>query len=96
MTETPCPDVVVFVVTNHAREQMRRRGVAEPTVAAVLKGPAQRMLVRVGRCVYQLIITDEQGRRPRLLRVFVDVDRDPPEVVTVYLTSRIDKYWRGT
>lgn len=24
----------------------------------------------------------------------VDVDRNPPEVVTVYRTSKIEKYWR--
>ena len=29
-----------------------------------------------------------------LVRVFVDVDRNPPEVVTVYRASRISKYWR--
>ena len=29
-----------------------------------------------------------------LVRVFVDVDRNPPEVVTVCRTSRISKYWR--
>ena len=29
-----------------------------------------------------------------LVRVFVDVDRDPAEVVTVYQTSKIEKYWR--
>jgi len=29
-----------------------------------------------------------------LLRVFVDVDRVPPEVVTVYRTSKLPKYWR--
>jgi len=29
-----------------------------------------------------------------LLRVFVDVDREPPAVVTIYLTSKIKKYWR--
>jgi hypothetical protein len=29
-----------------------------------------------------------------LIRVFLDVDRDPPEVVTVYRTSRVAKYWR--
>jgi hypothetical protein len=28
-------------------------------------------------------------------RVFVDVDRSPAEVVTVYRTSRIAKYWRA-
>jgi hypothetical protein len=29
-----------------------------------------------------------------LVRVFVDVDRKPAEVVTAYRTSRIAKYWR--
>jgi hypothetical protein len=28
-----------------------------------------------------------------LVRVFVDVDRDPAEVVTAYRTSKISKYW---
>jgi len=27
--------------------------------------------------------------------VFVDVDRTPDEVVTVYKTSKLDKYWRN-
>ena len=30
-----------------------------------------------------------------LFRVFVDIDRDPAEVVTIYRTSRIAKYWRA-
>jgi hypothetical protein len=30
-----------------------------------------------------------------LVRVFVDVDRSPAEVITVYRTSKIDKYWRS-
>lgn len=29
------------------------------------------------------------------MRVFVDVDREPAEVVTVYRTSKIAKYWRA-
>jgi hypothetical protein len=29
-----------------------------------------------------------------LIRVLVDVDRRPAEVVTVYRTGRIEKYWR--
>jgi len=27
--------------------------------------------------------------------VFVDIDRQPPEVVTAYRTSKIEKYWRA-
>ena len=34
-----------------------------------------------------------EGRRRYLVRVIVDVDRDMPEVVTVYRTSKIEKYW---
>jgi hypothetical protein len=34
-----------------------------------------------------------EGKR-YLVRAFVDVDRSPAEVVTVYRTSRIAKYWR--
>jgi hypothetical protein len=29
-----------------------------------------------------------------LVRAFVDIDRDPAEVVTAYRTSKIGKYWR--
>jgi len=32
--------------------------------------------------------------REYLVRVFVDVDRRPADVITVYLTSKIAKYWK--
>jgi len=35
------------------------------------------------------------GDQRYLVRVFVDVDRSPPEVVTVYRTSKVERYWRG-
>jgi hypothetical protein len=52
------------------------------------------MAVREGREVFQS--RSESGDPPKtyLLRVFVDIDRDPPVVVTVYRTSNVAKYWR--
>jgi hypothetical protein len=37
-----------------------------------------------------------QGTPPRiyLVRILVEVDREPPEIVTAYRTSKIMKYWR--
>jgi hypothetical protein len=35
------------------------------------------------------------GLRPRVIPMFVDVDRSPAEVITVYRTSKIDKSWRS-
>jgi hypothetical protein len=34
------------------------------------------------------------GGRIFLLRVFVDVERRPAEVITAYRTSKVAKYWR--
>jgi hypothetical protein len=31
--------------------------------------------------------------RTFLIRVFVDIDRRPAEVVTAYRTSKVSKYW---
>jgi len=71
---------------------MRRREIRDSTVARVLGQPEQVERVREGRCVYQARLVE--GEKTFLVRVVVDVDRDPPEVVTVYRTSKVDKYWR--
>ena len=82
-----------YVISGHAVFEMRRRGIAESTVRSVLVAPEQRLAVRPGRDVLQSHIAI--GDKAYLLRVFVDVDRHPAEVVTVYLTSRIAKYWKA-
>jgi len=85
-----------YVVTDHARFQMERRGITEEHVRQVLKAPEQVVTVRPGRWVYQSRIALGSSGREYLTRVFVDVDRNPVEVVTVYCTSKLVKYWRDT
>jgi hypothetical protein len=70
-----------YEITEHAAFEMQRRHIGE-----------QRYRVSPGREVLQSRI--RVAGKPYLLRVFVDVDRQPPEVVTVYRTSRVAKYWR--
>ena len=82
-----------YLITSHAAFEMRRRGLEESVVRGVLAAPEQCHAVRPGRDVLQSRIV--VGGKIYLLRVFVDVDRDPAEVVTAYLTSRVAKYWRG-
>ena len=71
---------------------MRRRGFDEDILRIVLASPEQRVEIRTDRVVLQSKVAMEG--RTYLVRVFVDVDRDPAEVVTVHRTSKIDKYWR--
>jgi hypothetical protein len=70
-----------FTATPHAAAEMRRRGIDDASVRHVLEIPEQRETVRPGRDVLQSRIDVEA--KTYLLRVFVDVDRHPPEVVTV-------------
>nr|MBC7245068.1 DUF4258 domain-containing protein [Chloroflexota bacterium] len=73
---------------------MARRQIKEEDVARVLAAPEQTETIREGREVFQSRLQLGEPPRLYLLRVFVDIDRTPPEVVTVYRTSKIAKYWR--
>ena len=80
-----------YVITPHAAFEIQRRRLTEAIVRNVLLAPEQRRPVRDGRDVLQ-------SRTPfagkvYLVRVFVDIDRQPAEVVTAYRTSRVMKYW---
>ena len=83
-----------YIITDHARFEMERRGLPDNAVRRVLGAPEQRMEVREGRVVLQALVTEGEPPKAYLLRVFVDVDRKPAEVVTAYRTSKIVKYWR--
>ena len=83
-----------FNFTEHAYFEMQRRGISEQIVRKVLEQPDQVEEIRPGRSVYQSKIQIGEEAEPYLVHVFVDIDRDPPEVVTVYRTSKMEKYWR--
>ncbi len=65
---------------------MAKRQLAETDVRQALASPDEILPVREGRVVAHSML---QGY---LLRVFIDVDRLPIEVVTAYRTSKIDRY----
>ena len=63
------------------------------TIDRILKSPEQRLEVRPGRVVLQSRV--QEFGSEYLVRVFVDIDRTPAEVVTAYRTSKVFKYWRA-
>jgi uncharacterized protein YuzE len=78
-----------YVITPHAAFEMQRRKINETVVRGVLAVPEQRHAVGPGRDAVQSKIVF--NGKSYLLRVFVDVDRSPAEVVTVYRTSQVKK-----
>ena len=83
--------ITQYRITDHARFEMGRRHITEEEMAEVLSSPDQVEMVRPGRAVYQSRLEREEPAEVYLLRVFVDVDRQPEAVVTAYRTSKIDK-----
>jgi hypothetical protein len=74
------------ILTEHVTQQMAKRQIIASDVHRVLAEPDHVLEVRAGRVVAQGLVGEY------LLRMFVAVDRTPEEVVTVYRTSKIDKY----
>lgn len=81
-----------FSISNHAKEQMEFRNVSLEVVMSVLTNP-QQILTEEGKKIYQSIINFEEG--DYLLRVFVNIEKEPNNVITVYRTSKIEKYYEG-
>jgi hypothetical protein len=86
--------ITEYRLTAHAQFEMERRQISEAEIARVLSSPEQTEMVRPGRAVFQSRFEFGEPLQTYLLRVFVDVDRRPAEVITAYRTSRVEKYWR--
>ena len=73
---------------------MKRRGVPRVVVESVLATPAQKVPEHGDVVCYQSRV--EINQKPYLVRVMVNEKATPPKVVTVYRTSKINKYWKPT
>ena len=82
-----------YIITDHAYFEMQRRGISKKIIQSILTNPDQIVEIRQGRSVYQSKVQFDASNKMYLIRVFIDIDRKPPEVVTAYRTSKIEKYW---
>ncbi len=81
-----------FVLTNHAKEEIARRGIPVAVAHDVVHNPQQTVPGSGGKTAYQSKV--DFGSKIFLVRAIVDDNSDPGVVITVYRTSRIAKYWR--
>jgi hypothetical protein len=82
-----------FEFSRHALEEMNRRRIPGDLVETILLNPQQVVDEYGNRKAYQSIIDTGAGRT-YLIRVILNDAVEPARVVTVYKTSKIQKYWR--
>ena len=79
-----------FKYSKHALEQIRNRHLDKKIIGNSLSKLDKQIKDTSGLTVYHKL-AQENGKH-YLYRVFVNHDKKPPLVVTVYKTSKIDKY----
>ena len=82
-----------FFITDHAKDEINRRGISQEDLESCLIKPDQEVEGRNDRTVFHKKI--KISSKTLLLRVVVEKVIKPWRVVTVYKTSKIEKYWRS-
>ncbi len=80
-------------LSNHARRQAERRGIPEDVLMDVARNPQQLLDSIEGRKICQSKMIDPGSGKEMLLRLVVKDINDIRFIVTVYKTSKIEKYW---
>ena len=82
-----------FKFSKHAEAELILRQIPREFAEEVLRHPQQIVPERPPKKAYQSQV-DFGGGRTFLLRVIVDDTVEPAMVVTVYRTTKINKYWK--
>ncbi len=82
-----------FVFSGHALKKLRERELDESLAEEILAAPEQCFPDNKGLMIYQSRVQLPGGTY--LLRLFVNEETSPKRVVTIYLTSKLRKYWRA-
>ena len=80
-----------FRISDHVEAECERRQIPLNVLQIVLEQPEQVVPVERGRVAYQSRVQFED--KTYLVRAIVDASVAPAAVITVYRTSKIEKYW---
>lgn len=79
-----------YIFSKHALDQMIRREISKEQVHSILKHPDFIGIQDSGTKVYSKILTENSNNY--LYRVFVNELKKPSVIITVYKTSKTNKY----
>lgn len=84
-----------YTLTDHAQEQLVKpeRKIPREVFERVMVSPEQVVLDEYGEPVYQSRFIADNGKT-YLLRAFITDSVEPVLVKTIYVTSKVSKYWR--
>ena len=81
-----------FSISKHAVEEMARRQISLEQVESLMNHPDQIVEAHGGLVCYQCLST--KNGKPGLLRAIINDASNPKNIVTIYRTTKIKKYWK--
>ena len=84
-----------IVFSDHAILEMKRRQISRKEVEYLIRHPGQKTAGKRNRTVIQGRYHDQKYNKQMLLRIIGEELDGRFQVITVYKTSKIEKYWRG-
>ena len=85
-----------IIISDHARFEAKRRDVPIDLVMEITQSPQQAVISINGRIICQSRLIDPKLNKEMLFRVVVKDVANQRLVITVYKTSKIEKYWEVT
>jgi hypothetical protein len=79
-----------YKFSKHAEERIAQRGLSKDLVREVVNQPDCIITLDSKLLIYQRAV--RQNEKEYLYRVFVNPEMDPNLIVTVYRTSKLEKY----
>lgn len=80
--------------TDHAKFEMKRRRIKEKIVEEIVRNPAQVINLKEGRYICQARYFNGFEHKEMLLRIVIEETLREINVITVYKTSKFQKYWK--
>lgn len=81
-------------ISEHAWFEAGRRNISKTEIIEAVEYPDQIVESRKNRIIYQSLLTEKESNKRVLLRVVSSLYRDSCRVITVYKTTKINKYWK--
>ncbi|MBK9731308.1 MAG: DUF4258 domain-containing protein [Chitinophagaceae bacterium] len=81
-----------FTFSKHAIEQMQERSISKESVEKILEYPLEIVYEEEHSIFHGLTF---ENNKHYLIRIFVNLLVEPNNIITVYKTSKIRKYYEG-
>ncbi len=80
-------------ITSHAKFEAKRRNIPEELIKSTIEEPEQQIPSKKERIIFHQRYYDRIEDKEMLLRVIGKKEAREFVVITVYKTSKIEKYW---